>query len=56
MRLHHVMTILELIDHYYDERIKEYLHSSPGLAERYEQERQQFYRQLMETLRRREAK
>ena len=49
------MIILELIDHYYDERIREYSRTSPALAERYKQERQQFYRQLMETLRRREG-
>ena len=54
MRLYHVMSILELIDHYYDERIKEYSRTSPALAERYEQERQQFDRQLMDALRRRE--
>ena len=54
MRLYHVMSILELIDHYYDERIKEYSRTSPALAERYEQERQQFDRQLMDALWRRE--
>ena len=48
------MTILELIDHYYDDRIKEYSLTSPALAERYEQEWRQFYRQLMDALRRRE--